>query len=67
MYWCPLAMTDGAIKTLKIFGDQNNSHVTEALLRMTSRNPDYFWTSGKILIFGHFFLNFEIHKVDTIG
>ena len=53
MYWCPLAMTDGAIKTLKIFGDQNNSNVREALLKMTSRNPDYFWTSGKILVFRH--------------
>uniref|UniRef100_A0A914EB01 Acyl-CoA dehydrogenase n=1 Tax=Acrobeloides nanus TaxID=290746 RepID=A0A914EB01_9BILA len=45
---CPLAMTDGAIKTIK----ENNltskiPEISEAYKRLTSNDPSYFWTSGQ--------------------
>ena len=45
LYSCPLAMTDGAAKTLLHHGDQDL--VDRALPRLTSRDPDTFWTSGQ--------------------
>ncbi|MGW8270475.1 MAG: acyl-CoA dehydrogenase family protein, partial [Burkholderiales bacterium] len=45
MYTCPLAMTDGAARTL---ADSGNAMLTDrALHRLTSRDPASFWTSGQ--------------------
>jgi putative acyl-CoA dehydrogenase len=41
---CPLAMTDGAARFLELFGDERTQPVLE---RLTSRDPDRFWTSGQ--------------------
>jgi acyl-CoA dehydrogenase len=45
MYGCPLAMTDGAARTLLDAG--NEDLIDEAVPQLTSRNPDDFWTSGQ--------------------
>lgn len=45
LYSCPLAMTDGAAKTLLVHGDQEV--VDRAVPRLTSRDPDEMWTSGQ--------------------
>ncbi len=45
VYSCPLAMTDGAAKTLLV--SKNQKLVERALPRLTSRNPDTAWTSGQ--------------------
>jgi acyl-CoA dehydrogenase len=45
LYSCPLAMTDGAAKTLLHHGDQ--ALVDRAVPRLTSRDPEQFWTSGQ--------------------
>lgn len=45
VYSCPLAMTDGAAKTLSISGNPTLS--ARALPRLTSRDPAKFWTSGQ--------------------
>lgn len=42
---CPLAMTDGAAKTLEIFGTPEIK--AKAVKNLTSRDPKYFWTSGQ--------------------
>ncbi|XP_039254184.2 acyl-CoA dehydrogenase family member 11-like isoform X1 [Styela clava] len=50
LYSCPLAMTDGAAKVLEssINDVANNDGVFgNAYRRLTSRNPDLFWTSGQ--------------------
>ncbi|MBI2374249.1 MAG: acyl-CoA dehydrogenase family protein [Deltaproteobacteria bacterium] len=45
-FWsCPLAMTDGAGRTLVELG--NNELLERALPHLTSRDPDLFWTSGQ--------------------
>ncbi|MCS6948242.1 MAG: acyl-CoA dehydrogenase family protein [Steroidobacteraceae bacterium] len=45
VYTCPLAMTDGAARTLLV---ANNRRLIErALPRLTSRDPARFWTSGQ--------------------
>lgn len=45
VYGCPLAMTDGAVKTLK---DNENVHlIARALPHLLSRDPEQFWTSGQ--------------------
>jgi alkylation response protein AidB-like acyl-CoA dehydrogenase len=45
VYTCPLAMTDGAAKTLAVHGP---TELTErALARLTSRDPAFAWTSGQ--------------------
>lgn len=45
VYSCPLAMTDGAARTLM---DSGNTELTEfALPHLLSRDPDTFWTSGQ--------------------
>jgi putative acyl-CoA dehydrogenase len=41
---CPLAMTDGAARFLELYGDDRTRPVLE---RLTSRDPDQFWTSGQ--------------------
>jgi alkylation response protein AidB-like acyl-CoA dehydrogenase len=45
VYSCPLAMTDGAAKTLSVSGNQ--ALVDRALPRLTSRDPKKMWTSGQ--------------------
>lgn len=45
VYTCPLAMTDGAAKTLHVHG--NRQLLERAIPRLTSRDPSTFWTSGQ--------------------
>lgn len=45
VYACPLAMTDGATKTLTVAG--NRVLADRALPRLTSRDPKAAWTSGQ--------------------
>jgi alkylation response protein AidB-like acyl-CoA dehydrogenase len=45
VYTCPLAMTDGAAKTLLVH--QNRALVDRAVPRLTSRDPARAWTSGQ--------------------
>lgn len=44
-YTCPLAMTDGAARTLLKSG--NRELIERALPHLTSRDPQFFWTSGQ--------------------
>lgn len=44
-YSCPLAMTDGAARLLEVMGDAELR--SGALRRLTTRDPDEFWTSGQ--------------------
>lgn len=45
VYSCPLAMTDGAAKTLVT--SKNTELVARAVPRLTSRDPSMAWTSGQ--------------------
>ncbi|MBU8894592.1 acyl-CoA dehydrogenase [Corallococcus sp. H22C18031201] len=45
VYSCPLAMTDGAARSLLSLG--NKALIDHALPRLTSRDPATFWTSGQ--------------------
>jgi acyl-CoA dehydrogenase len=45
LYTCPLAMTDGAARTLTVAGNAALSR--RALPRLTSRDPATAWTSGQ--------------------
>jgi acyl-CoA dehydrogenase len=45
VYSCPLAMTDGAARTL--ITSKNKALVDRAVPRLTSRDPDQAWTSGQ--------------------
>lgn len=45
VYTCPLAMTDGAARTLQ--GSGNQPLIDRALPHLTSRDPGQFWTSGQ--------------------
>ena len=45
IYTCPLAMTDGAARTLELFGGDGLKQ--GPLQRLTSRDPMRFWTSGQ--------------------
>eukprot|EP00494_Astrolonche_serrata_P030352 UN30619 len=52
MFGCPLAMTDGASKLLEsvLKNEKNFDHkdkVSEAYMRLTTRNSKRFWTSGQ--------------------
>ena len=44
-YSCPLAMTDGAARSLEIYADHNLKDT--AFKNLTSRDPKQFWTSGQ--------------------
>lgn len=44
LYSCPLAMTDGAAKTLQASGLEDHG---DTFRNLTSRDPDLFWTSGQ--------------------
>ena len=43
VYSCPLAMTDGAARTLLASG--NTALIERAVPRLTTRDPERFWTS----------------------
>ena len=45
VYTCPLAMTDGAARTLLASGNQRL--IERAVPHLTSRKPEHFWTSGQ--------------------
>jgi acyl-CoA dehydrogenase len=45
VYTCPLAMTDGAARTLSV--SRNAGLIDRAVARLTSRNVDFAWTSGQ--------------------
>ncbi|HWK52337.1 MAG TPA: acyl-CoA dehydrogenase family protein, partial [Steroidobacter sp.] len=45
VYTCPLAMTDGAARTLTVSGNQ--SLIERAVTRLTQRDPTQAWTSGQ--------------------
>jgi acyl-CoA dehydrogenase len=45
IYSCPLAMTDGAARTL--LASNNRALVERVVPRLTSRDPEKFWTSGQ--------------------
>ncbi len=45
VYTCPLAMTDGAARTLLKSGNQ--TLIEQAVPHLTSRDPAHFWTSGQ--------------------
>lgn len=45
IYSCPLAMTDGAAKTLRVHG--NEPLIARAVAHLTSRDPLTAWTSGQ--------------------
>ncbi|HEY1014970.1 MAG TPA: acyl-CoA dehydrogenase family protein, partial [Herpetosiphonaceae bacterium] len=45
VYSCPLAMTDGAARTLLHSGNQKL--IARAVPHLTSRDPGQFWTSGQ--------------------
>jgi alkylation response protein AidB-like acyl-CoA dehydrogenase len=45
VYSCPLAMTDGAARTL--IASKNQALIDRAVPRLTSRDPDQAWTSGQ--------------------
>ncbi|MEZ5564517.1 MAG: acyl-CoA dehydrogenase family protein [Gammaproteobacteria bacterium] len=45
VYSCPLAMTDGAARTLLASGNQ--ALIDHAVPHLTSRDPATFWTSGQ--------------------
>jgi len=45
VYACPLAMTDGAARTLA--GSGNRALIERALPHLVSRDPAQFWTSGQ--------------------
>ena len=44
-YSCPLAMSDGAARCLEAYGD--GERLRDAYARLTTRDPDRFWTSGQ--------------------
>ncbi|EDO25521.1 predicted protein, partial [Nematostella vectensis] len=46
LYSCPLAMTDGAAKTLEEIRP-NGVMLKTAYKHLTTRNPGHFWTSGQ--------------------
>jgi len=45
VYTCPLAMTDGAARTL--LESKNRALIARALPHLTARDPQTFWTSGQ--------------------
>jgi alkylation response protein AidB-like acyl-CoA dehydrogenase len=45
VYTCPLAMTDGAARTLSVAG--NAGLLQRAVPKLTSRDPAHAWTSGQ--------------------
>jgi acyl-CoA dehydrogenase len=45
VYTCPLAMTDGAARTL--LNSENRALIERAVPLLTSRDPHHYWTSGQ--------------------
>lgn len=44
-YSCPLAMTDGAVRAIELYGDAYLK--AKPFRHLTSRDPNLFWTSGQ--------------------
>ena len=47
VYTCPLAMTDGAARTLEVLGGGLGATRDRILGHLTSRDPEHAWTSGQ--------------------
>ncbi|XP_023243405.1 acyl-CoA dehydrogenase family member 11-like, partial [Centruroides sculpturatus] len=47
LYSCPLAMTDGAAKTIQMVARNTNKRFQTAFNNLISRDPKQFWTSGQ--------------------
>lgn len=47
LYGCPLAMTNGAARTMELLQDNHRWLFDQTFPRLTSRDPDKFWTSGQ--------------------
>jgi len=47
LFSCPLAMTDGAAKTLESVGSTDDQLIREVYTRLVSRDPLQAWTSGQ--------------------
>ncbi len=48
VYTCPLAMSDGAVKTLLAHrSEDNRALIDEAVGHLTSRDPEAAWTAGQ--------------------
>ncbi|KAH9492154.1 Acyl-CoA dehydrogenase member 11 [Bulinus truncatus] len=47
LFGCPLAMTNGAAKTLEVLKDKHPWAYDKAFSHMISRDPSKFWTSGQ--------------------
>lgn len=45
VFSCPLAMADGAARLIEVIGDDNLRE--NAFARLTTRDPEQFWTSGQ--------------------
>jgi alkylation response protein AidB-like acyl-CoA dehydrogenase len=45
LYSCPIAMTDGAARTLMLFGESRAE--ADIVRRLTTRDPEDAWTSGQ--------------------
>lgn len=47
LFTCPLAMTDGGARLLELYREGATPSQVEAYKRLTSRDPNLFWTSGQ--------------------
>lgn len=47
LYGCPLAMTNGAARTIELLKSSHPAVYDRAFHRLTSRDPQIFWTSGQ--------------------
>ena len=47
LYSCPVAMTDGAAKTIEALGLNGQPFYDEVYQRLTTRDPNSFWSSGQ--------------------
>lgn len=47
LFSCPLAMTDGAAKSIEELNLLKNPMLSNTYNRLLSRDPDFFWTSGQ--------------------
>ncbi|GFS23543.1 novel acyl-CoA-dehydrogenase protein [Elysia marginata] len=47
LYGCPLAMTNGAARTVELLRDTHPWLFAHTFPHLTSRDPDQFWTSGQ--------------------
>ncbi len=60
LYSCPLAMTDGAAKTIQSL----SLGLPEAWQHLTSRNPAEFWTAG--VLRSSCLANLDPHRIASV-